>query len=1770
MDSNNNQRDEKDTLVRSTDTNEKSFVVRQELTPILQALDYLTVDQDHPSLINVTGSYGSGKTKTLYMLSQQGQALGITSLLYSLSDIIDTSASLYSRVDVILRLIAEGVGVNVKEWDQQDKVVPLGVAQFRERGRQIRDSINKNPDLKLLLLLDVDTVTNDVDRLLLLLENSLFIHLENKKRVLIVVGSSQGLQWRLQDSSVLTIELHPFTVKQIQQQLGCSIRMAKKIWAITGGLPGANVWLLQQDSLETATSAELFHQIFQSFIVPVIGTNSLLIDTARAISLMPAGFDPTELQALVRNISYLRGRYLNDGKSHIYTQIDLLVQIGIAAYDRKDGKFYLESNLRALLERWNYYMLPEEENLANRAFIASISQHSDALLFFSDAHKGKDSSVKPNNSTPGNSLQPAKEPSQTTSGFATESADAYYQNVYEYLSKNMHRPFDKNYPSDLPFVGRADPLIEVARHLCRREGRAADIIFVQGSPGSGKTEILDRFLTLARAAAKECLGEGLVVPVPELYNRGIIDLEFSSTNKLNKVREVIKFSLIKAFSDRGMSEEEVGNFFAEYDAVQTHVDSLRNQLRSENQYKQVGTAHDKAPEIRMLQKQLDREFFTACHNLAKTIENPRRRILLVFDTFDYPVRSGQHAPQFISEVAARLAGDYCILISCRPPIGIEKIDPYLAGDLQKYLPDDLHNQTALIDLDKRYELKFEDIKAFYEGSPWYKNTNLASKESLAHLMAQVMDQHGKLPVTLNLLEFYVGIYDEKLPKHLANNIEDLVDLDEERFQIALIVGLLHSFPESKDQISRPHELALLCMSIIDRGLSKKMLASILDALVDDYRLPPGGITGIWNAVQFFRYLDNPKTLSSTLMKIIPAVEDKDLEDASQILLMHAPADYSILENSSQINGDTVENEAYKLHDYASTLFNHYIVSRVAEPGVVNESAFNIIAKREAVLIAVINYLYKLGQENVLAPEAIVHNPETLKRQGIYRTTRSMMLYYIFRLAAVRYATEKLSGTKSLKEVPNDFPDLHNPKGLLNFNSAKLINYLNVNYEQLSAAKIAELGFAYLYSKIVREISNSLAYEFTEMLLQEVRYHLYNQGNEKGRLVNLILPLLDAKEDPRHEFEHCRHLYYAAMLTWEHSSGKYSSPDPWLEEMKVDHIIQDAAEPTTDALVLSEDVGWLNEPKVYQKQLRNWRKDSEWRAISSLLQLNERIDPGSQAFYQERYAKWLADYQYPKRAHDAYALLMINADGVQRVELLLKKSEMMLKNLTTISYRGDDGVIQRGIKGIQAAELYLSEAMDLLEEFLAPVSLQAEVYSMLGFLRRLYDHLNWSIDASEYGAWSDTKNLIRMTTRYSLPLRSQIDSASNNSIPGASWYYDRALHLLTQSRDDHMKLLYTNVLIDYAYVLALKGEISAAESACKQLTDIWGDISHQSQSQDISQAVKDALGKLHYTYAEIELLNTHIDRYGEKDHTISSELVESALKHYQIALELFDPIDREWVSKIVAASSYAKFLLEDSRSLKKDVGTLTPDIERQLLQHIDEVKQVIYILFPKDRPTYYRYVARMYSRLAELNIASIEISESETNALSDVARRFTPRTEMAPSSARQAYVYLQRGYKLARAINDYFNILMMSSDTVELLALYSSPEETLRFYEERLVELQIKDEPTKSHQQRAMEGRSNLAIAFSYIKRIEKEGESDQVDKALKHIIAGFDVLTVRSGKDYHRLLKNIENFNKPEILQLFGNRLGYLYGKLEKHNFGPAWQLMLEAITTELLNQRTL
>ncbi len=1796
---------------------EISPVDRPELEPILRALSPLAHNQQDRWLFALTGFPGSGKHTAIVQLIRQAQTQtpAIPTLCYAVPDLIThANDSIYHAITILLQAIAKEVGAQLEEPPVADQNPP-GEATLKQQVRTLHDQWRKSRR-PLFLALEASDASKETRLFLRVLERVLFTRLVTQEAahrpnvpIVVVIAGNHELRWSDLTPSVTPVPLQPFTAGQTAQQLGISLPQAQAVLAASGGLPAANRLLWADGRLAALPlpnadnglsdpqphawppAQPLFEQVFQQFVAPFLGQDALLADAVKATALLnehEAGFNVTELAQALQTISYMQGRYTPSGKAAYYGEIDRMYGLGLIS-PGDDGRFRLEPHLQRLLDLWNQYTHPVED-AANRTRMAQIR---------TDLAAATRSGVLATRPTAEAATPTAPVPLTNNSAPAGEMDDL--GRIYERIV-NDPPPRAEEDESGI-FVGREGVREQIANYLCRQTTEEVDIVFLQGSAGSGKTAVLGHFLAAARAAVKQARSSGHnpLLITTQLYAKvdnstnedpdyenpipGLIDLEYSLENRFGSIRRMLRYAIVdglveeqlqlsnRSIEDLGepelkrLRDEQKVLYFADYRALEKKWEGKREEIRNSkpDRWKTIQQQRDV---IAKLQHDLDQAFLKACRKVAesrKTAE--RRRILVVFDTFDYPVRSGVSARRFVSQVAAYLAGDYFFLIACRPPITPEEIDPYIDGNIRNYLPDDLRDRAMVIDLDApAHSLTVENVLDFYRGQKWYKaaaeitfqvgdnNLVVGNRDDLVLELAHLFFRQDSLPVLLSLLEYYVGVHDGHNEGRLTNDPEELSTLTPEVFGDEMMDGLLR-YKLSGLILDSDYKAALLLMGVIDRRVSQRLLCGFSpdppkNANPDRAGAAPERITGIgeelakrtadpmWQADGIWKALQELE--GSTLVKVLPS---------------------------------TMNKRAYKLHDYVVTLFDHYVKTQPA-------FEHPLLKQREHILFAVLVYMNALAK--AYGPDFREGDEESLR---IYQAARSVFLYYAVRLAAVQYDNEKahrrpiyelldidsqINGEMPQNEQSaqsiaapldgkltreqrvrqqklNEFlatPDAI-PGKLAVFLSQDLLDCLEASiYEghPVSADKTAKLVFGYLLGKVVREVSQHMEYGLAQMLLQDARYYLHSQSTTSRPLFNLTLPLLNYSDnnDPRGRFATARRLYYAAVLTWEHASRQYATADPWLAKQY----------PGTS-------------------HLREWRPESEWRAICALLQLDEWTYEGSQRVYQRHFADWLKQAGYIRQAHDAYALLARHADGEEYVSLLLNMANIAIDNPLHTRYHMGEGRFDSRTSGLDAARRYLDQALEVCIDPTQRIkqALISEVHHTFGYLYRILDRLDWRISPIAH-LDSSTGPADRVNV---------IDAAMPGLEEYADWgatrHYEKAMVLLERSTEVGDRLQYAIALNGYSYVLAILGQVDLASVMCKAGIDLLTKLYNPLVEGDgLYQDIRDALGRAYSTSGEIGwYLARRPQMYDEKA-VINIQVYEDSLRSYDQARAFFgdQPANWEWYAKLDVESSNIEFWLA--------AESKTEEAQQNMFAVVTKMRQSIRSLLDKDRPDAYRRFGVMLLHLVRLNmILPDQHSSWQYESATD---EFMPLEELnqfwrTQPTATQAYVTMLQGYNAAIKIKNQRYKILFTQDTVDLLAASTNVKTVDNFYRHRLTQMGVTKRQAIEPIESEMMGRAELAIGFAFLREAEAKKRTDDLkaaqamsDPATSHIIEGFDRINVRSVGDQVRLLKDITQLRVFLDLDLFHyTALTKLYSNLSPRNFGPQWRDLIEAINWRIVRE---
>jgi hypothetical protein len=342
-------------------------------------------------------------------------------------------------------------------------------------------------------------------------------------------------------------------------------------------------------------------------------------------------------------------------------------------------------------------------------------------------------------------------------------------------------------------------------------------------------------------------------------------------------------------------------------------------------------------------------------------------------------------------------------------------------------------------------------------------------------------------------------------------------------------------PTRRGALSRPHLVALLLLSILDRGVSEVLLEGIGPRLGEEVDLGCR-VADLWPAIWDIAQRDQVPDHSGVSGATLPAAPDTSA----------APLGSTLVKRVSAIDGGV----AYKLHDYIGLLLQGYLgrwlqlpASEVAN-SLFRTEVYTLLSQRAQVLRATLAYIERLAHHN--RPRAGIRlEGEQLQQLRLYQMACATRLYYTLRLAAMLYSDEIRAGRPSDPVGPLCLPQA-NPS---EFHSRHLRECLAASS---GAAAVATGAFSYLYGKVLRSVNEYFEYGFAAMLLQEVRPYLSLQDAAGGQppVTNSGLPL--AEGDPA--FTDARQLYYAALLTWEMTSGQYPLAEPWLGQ-----AVQDIAE-----------------------------------------------------------------------------------------------------------------------------------------------------------------------------------------------------------------------------------------------------------------------------------------------------------------------------------------------------------------------------------------------------------------------------------------------------------------------------------------------------------------------------------------------------------------------------------------------------------------------------------
>ena len=786
------------------------FVERAELEDLWASLEGVAVGQNKRPVIVVTGSLGSGKSTLLAEAARRADRRGLTTVAVDLAS-SPAASSARQVVAVILRLIASAIGLG-----EAREGAASGVGDLRSLGQEIARTLEKVPAPRpVLITLDNADAGGPVPECLRLLEEHLLARLHvsgSGARMLVVVTSKRDLEWYYILDALRTIRLQPFDAQQIALQIKGTRDQAERLLRVTGGLPGATALLAESRGLDQLNERRVFHEIFAQFVEPLLASDPRRAAAAKAAALLPGGFDVSQLASALPRVSITRDFYAEESLVYYLWELDRLHQLGLVFFNEVDGRYHLEAHLAPLLLRWHQW-----ENGARDADSALLAGMHSELADESeiDAATTIESSASVSSSS---DQQSAAVTSRRPA--LVGSLEKVFQAIQQATRKEV--------------AGRArrrDVLLQLARYLCRMPGYQADIIFLIGQPGSGKTELLHDFRNLVQEAlgigrgpqpspllvlGKDTDWEAATAPLyaslgsstPDYSGTrgGLLDLETSMASRVGTVKKALQVRLVDALVTEelhdGADKETLADarrrimrqYFGDYQRIHDEWQQLRRSLPPLPEADRQRMVAVEIERTRRLGKELDDAFFQACRRIAEVPDNPgvRRRILITLDTYDYPSRSGIATTQMFADVTARLAGDYCFIVACRPPIAAEYEDLHLHGDLRRYLPDDLQDQAVCIYLDKsagapaealRCPLSRQEATSYYEGRPWFKATTSPARDELRAVLGRILVAHDNLPVVLGLLEFYAGLNDrtgqEASELDLRRAVADLHALDQE-------------------------------------------------------------------------------------------------------------------------------------------------------------------------------------------------------------------------------------------------------------------------------------------------------------------------------------------------------------------------------------------------------------------------------------------------------------------------------------------------------------------------------------------------------------------------------------------------------------------------------------------------------------------------------------------------------------------------------------------------------------------------------------------------------------------------------------------------------------------------------------------------------------------------------------------------------------------------------------------------------------------------------
>lgn len=1423
---------------------------REEIAVITRGLG---ANSPHPLIYSIVNTFGVGKTTALRQIEAAARRKNVSVVWVDVPKLLEKYGDSINRQIYlgVLRKISQKLGLPV----EPDEPAQVGSATLVVKAKETAEAINKAKK-RLVLLFDDAAESEQIVAVMQRLESMFFSRLADgnasSNNVTIVVASQQRIPWLSSSSAIQQITLSPFSRKQTQLQFENEANyqgnLAEKLWQTTGGLPAANarLWQLFSDSKDERYLSD-FARVEAEFINPLIKDaewSPLIYPVAllyQALSTENNAGNPFLINQLITAATtatyHGNERYLKMNSFDYYAELDGLSSAGIVTYDPQQRGYCMEPHVAQLV----YKVTSDGDE--------QVTQLREQLT----APKPTESETVEPPIAELDTPQPAKD------------YDELYQRILEEIKKEAQ--------SDHYFVGRGKVMEEVAAYLCRQPGFDANFIFITAKPGSGKTALLRKMLKVIRNAAEGF--EQLIVPGQSTKSDGqqtnsqqaedysdIIELDISATARLTTVRRKIRKILGDAL------KEEAAIAFKEFD-------KLDKQAQTERSIDNPIDNSDTVIKLRKENEDRERAFSNGLTNISrlkdifKSENVVARRILLVFDTLDYPIRSSLSSFILFGEIMRSLGGQLFCIIAGRPLIKEEE-NPPIEGEIGNYLPDNLVRSAKHIDLDKaddniyKYDLKPEEIKNFYQGRRWYEVAKRANSEAADKLVDQIsrIVADKRIPVLLNLLEYYADIdgYDDsmlpgtlKAITDISEDIEKLSKYEEREFERALIEGFL----TKKGRSGKSAPWAMMLLSMADRGLSQTMVAPIMEQIreIIPEELVPLTTSDIWKAVEQIAFTD--------------AISSRSTEEINRIGLRDGS---TLVKLVSEPDGQ----RAYKLHDYVSQLFDRFF-DVMHESGTAKDWHIGPLRYfkvppyiiREQVTLEIIDYLNKKAHEFDAAANQTAKKSDKRKLRWIYHELRANQIYYSLRFAALQHQAVKQRYVTAAKITTGP---LHQTPEKPSFNSDQLQTQLRKSKD---ARTSVQLTLWYVWAKMLRSITNFAEFGFGEVLINEVSFFKTNQNiypgeREEKRVQSLVIPF-----EIDNTYHRSRELYYAALTFWQIASGSYVNDKPWAngnwpavfsalrDGTDAEELPSDYDEQTRkrDQDLLNRARGLLQGPML---------KDFEPLPVEMKLHLNNQAEARIQLDYW--FMNWLEDKNYYGWADRLSYRLLEEREVLHREEI----ADLQFKRASFVTKNPQIAGAGLGMKaGLQRAEEILKQVQTRNMYKLA------RKHNELGYIYRIMGRFRWGKEENS-----------QISEEYSW---------------GAAQHYIKALEILNsadaKNQTDEHRMQYAIALTGLSYVLAFMGFTDLhpiAHAVCKQGIEI---LEHLDRS---NERVAARLGRAYSTQGEISRLEarSYTDQYSSAEKTSYEEAIESYTKSDGIT------IDPEWEMILIQQATFTRFRLAE--------------------------------------------------------------------------------------------------------------------------------------------------------------------------------------------------------------------------------------------------------------------